>query len=201
MPLYPESIARCQHIKVNGTQCSSPALRRQKFCYFHKQYRQKRLEINSNIQRERWKITLPVLEDANSVQMGLVQVMRLLVTRQIDHRTAALMLYGLQTASANLKCTSFEPDLPTQVVIDRECVERRPIGATAWSRVEGRQYDEVERDDVEQEDMEKDEMSDQARAFIADLKSLTDGVAQDPGFLDRRAGDRGGEPEKESVGS
>jgi hypothetical protein len=143
MPSYPESIARCQHIKVNGTQCASPAMRRQKLCYFHKQYRQKRLEINSNTQRERWKVTLPVLEDANSIQMGLVQVMRLLVTCQIDHRTAGLLLYALQTASSNLKRTSFEPEMPTQVVIDPECMARRPLGATAWSTVEGRNYDDV----------------------------------------------------------
>jgi hypothetical protein len=112
MPLYPESIACCQHIKDDGVQCASPALRRQKFCYFHKQWRQKRLVINTHIQRERWKITLPILEDANSIQLGLVQVMRLLVTGQIDHRTATLMVHTLQIASTNLKHTSFEPDLP-----------------------------------------------------------------------------------------
>jgi hypothetical protein len=151
MSLYPESIARCQQIKVNGTQCASPALRRQKFCYFHKQYREKRLEINSNIQRERWKITLPMLEDANSIQMGLVQVMRLLVMQQIDHRTAGLMLYALQTASANLKRTSFEPE-PTHVVIDRGCVQRRPMGATAWSTIEGREYDDIYKDDMSKKD-------------------------------------------------
>jgi hypothetical protein len=38
------------------------------------------------------------------------------------------------------------------VVIDRECVERRPLGATAWSTVEGREYDEVEKDDTEKND-------------------------------------------------
>jgi hypothetical protein len=144
MSLYPERIARCQHLKVNGTQCGSPALHRQKFCYFHKQWRQKRLEINSNIQRERWKVTLPVLEDADSIQMGLVEVMRLIVTQQIDHRAAGLLLYALQTASANLNRTTFEPELPTQVVIDRGCVGRRPIGATAWSTAEGREYDDLE---------------------------------------------------------
>ena len=62
--------------------------------------------INSNIQRERWKVTLPVLEDADSIQMGLVEVMRLIVTQQIDHKAAGLLLYALQTASANLKRTS-----------------------------------------------------------------------------------------------
>jgi hypothetical protein len=93
--------------------------------------------------QQRWKVTLPLLEDANSIQMGLVQVM--LVTQQVDHRTAALLLYALQTASANLKRTSFEPEMPTRVVIDRDCVERRPIGATAWSTVEGREYGRDER--------------------------------------------------------
>jgi len=143
MSLYLESIARCQHLKVNGTRCGSPALHRQKFCYFHKQWRQKRLVINSNIQRERWKVTLPVLEDADSIQMGLVEVMRLIVTQQIDHKAAGLLLYALQTASANLKRTSFEPEMPTRVVIDRGCVGRRPIGATAWSVAEGREYDDL----------------------------------------------------------
>ena len=111
MPLYPETIACCQHIKDNGVQCASPALRRQKFCYFHKRWRQKRLEINTNIQQERWKITLPILEDMNSIQLGLTQVMRLLVTGRIDHPTGTLMLHALQMAATNLKRTSFEPDL------------------------------------------------------------------------------------------
>jgi hypothetical protein len=124
MPSYPLSIPLCQHIKDDGKQCGSPALRRQKFCYHHQQTRQKRLEINANIRRERWKLTLPTLEDANSIQLGLVQVMRMLVRQQIDHRKATLLLAVLQTASVNLKRTSFEPD-PAQMVIDRKCVERR----------------------------------------------------------------------------
>jgi hypothetical protein len=62
---------------------------------------------------------------------------------EIDHKTAALMLYALQTASMNLSRTSLEPALPTQVVIDRESVANRPIGASAWSRVEGREYDDL----------------------------------------------------------
>jgi hypothetical protein len=73
--------------------------------------------------------------------------LRLLATNQIDYRPAALMLYALQTASTNLRMTSFEPE-PTQVVIDQECVERRPIGATAWSRIEGREYDELTDDEL-----------------------------------------------------
>ena len=51
----------------------------------------------------------------------------------------------------NLKRTSLEPELPTQVVIDRESVANRPIGASAWSRVEGREYDDLSGDDLSEE--------------------------------------------------
>jgi hypothetical protein len=145
MSLYPESVARCQHIKVNGTQCGSPALRNEKYCYFHMRWALKSMEIDANRQRERWNVTLALPEDAESIQMGLGEVIRLMMTRQVDHRTAALTLYALQTASANLKHTSFEP-APTRVVIDQECVERRPIGASAWSAVTGCEYDEMNED-------------------------------------------------------
>jgi hypothetical protein len=86
---------------------------------------------------------IATLGDANSIQVGLAEVMRLLVTRQIDHRTAALLLHALRTASINLKHTSFEPEQSTHVVIDPDSVERRPLGATAWSKVDGCEYDAI----------------------------------------------------------
>jgi hypothetical protein len=101
------------------------------------------MEVQLNVKvEEHGTITLPTLEDANSVQVGLAELLRLLATNQIDYRKAALMLYALQTASSNVKRTSFEPE-PTRVVIDRECVEQRPIGASAWSTFEGREYDDL----------------------------------------------------------
>jgi len=108
------------------------------------------MEIDESRQRERWNVTLALPEDANSIQMGLGEVIRLMLTRQVDHRTAALTLYALQTASANIKHTSLEPE-PTHVVIDRECVEQRPIGASAWSKVEGCEYDDLTEDDLTQD--------------------------------------------------
>ncbi len=165
MPLYPTSIRRCQHIKVNGIQCGSPALRDEKCCYFHLQWRRQSRDINMNF-HVRGTITLPTLEDANSIQVGLAEVMRLLVTNQIDHRTASLLLRALRTASSNLKLTSLEPE-PTQVVIDQECVERRPLGATAWSALEGHEYDVLQKDVVKKNDVEKGELSKEAREFEA----------------------------------
>lgn len=188
MTPYPPTIRRCQHIKANGTQCGSPALRDQKFCYFHAQWRRQNRDINMNF-HERGTITLPTLEDANSIQVGLAEVMRLLVTNQIDHRTAALLLRALRTAASNLKHTTFEPE-PTHVVIDEESVERRPLGATAWSKVEGREYDEIKKDKPKKEEhpgVKKNEMSKEEEEFLAGLQNLTEGVKRDPDFLDRPA--------------
>ena len=141
MSLYPITVRRCQHIKVNGTQCGSPALRDSKCCYYHIRYHWPELEALPD--NNEWRKRLPTLEDANSVQVALADVMERLVLQEIDHKTAALMLYALQTASMNLKRTSLEPELPTQVVIDRESVANRPLGASAWSSVEGREYDDL----------------------------------------------------------
>ena len=57
---------------------------------------------------------LPVLEDANSIQIALMQVMRLILSGQLDPKTASLLLYALQTASSNLGRTNFEPVIKTR---------------------------------------------------------------------------------------
>ena len=101
--LYPHSIPRCQHIKINGTQCGSPALRRNRLCYFHKSWQNSRIVLNADrARRTRAVFDLPLLEDANSIQIALMQVIRLILGGQIDQKTAGLLLYALQTASSNL---------------------------------------------------------------------------------------------------
>jgi hypothetical protein len=140
MPSYPNHISRCQHLKVNGTQCGSPALREAKHCYYHVRYHWEDLEKIEN--HHEWRVTFPTLEDANAVQISLAQIMERLISVQIDPKTAGLMLYGLQIATMNLKSTSLEPD-PRLVIIDRESVAHRPLGASAWSKVEGQEYDDL----------------------------------------------------------
>jgi hypothetical protein len=107
-----------------------------------------------------------------------------MVTQQIDHRTAALMLYALRTASSNLKRTSFEPHMPNMVVIDHDSVERRPIGTTAWSTVAGREYDEVENDDEEKDVSDKKD-----GPCGTELMRLIDLVVFDPELRQKRAND------------
>jgi len=133
--LYPHSIPRCQHIKVNGTQCGSPALRRNRLCYFHKSWQGARIALGANRARRASAVfDLPLLEDANSIQLALMQVMRLILSGQLDGKTAGLLLYALQTASSNLARTNFEPTIKTRVVIDPRTVNQTPLGEDPWRR-------------------------------------------------------------------
>jgi hypothetical protein len=143
---------RCQHLKVNGTQCGSPALRRNRFCYFHKLHHEERIELNADRARRSRRVTieLPVLEDANSIQISLMQIMRLIVAGQIDGKTAGLLLYALQTASANLPRTNFQPYLH-DVVLDPKTINQTPLSAHIWedSDFESPQGEDDNNDDDE----------------------------------------------------
>ena len=126
-----DDVLRCQHIKINGTQCGSPALRRRRRCYFHEGVRceQRRIVADPSTKRG---FELPLLEDANAVQIGLMRVIQWLGSGQIEPRMAGLMLYALQTASYNLKNVNFEAAKPTDVVIDRSTMDQTCINGPQW---------------------------------------------------------------------
>ena len=98
-----DNVPRCQHIKMNGTQCGSPALRSRRLCFFHDRIQRERTKIAKDMTAQH-RFDLPLLEDANSVQVALMKVMQMLGSGRMDHRTAGLMLYAPQTASVNLHC-------------------------------------------------------------------------------------------------
>jgi hypothetical protein len=129
MPDYP---SRCQHLKINGTQCGSPALRRNRFCFFHKRFQDEQIKVSAaRARRGTATFVLPVLEDANSIQIALMQVMRLLLSQQIDHKTASLLLSALRTASTNLRHANFKPFVH-EVVLDPRDVANTPLGQNLW---------------------------------------------------------------------
>ena len=152
-----ENVNRCRHVKVNGTQCGSPALRRRRLCFFHVRCQEQRARIMGS-QFGQARFMVPLLEDANSVQMALMQVMQLLGTGQMEHKTAALMLYALQTASCNLRNTEFEAEDATEVVIDRGDVHRTCMGGPQWFEEDfDGEGDEVEGEEVDAEGEEEEE--------------------------------------------
>jgi hypothetical protein len=152
MPEYPN---RCQHLKINGTQCGSPALRRNRFCFFHKRFQDERIKLSADrARRGVATFVLPVLEDANSIQIALMQVMRLLVAHQIDHKTASLLLYALQTASTNLRLTNFKP-FSNDVILDPRDVANTPLDSHIWDD-----------DDFAEEEEEEETEADRAIAAL-----------------------------------
>jgi hypothetical protein len=150
------NVPRCQHIKMNGTQCGSPALNRKRQCFFHERAREQHNRIVKD-QFKQARFVLPVLEDANAVQMALMQVMQLLAWGEMDRKVAGLLLYGLQTASANLRNVNFEPGEPTDVVIHREDVQKTDIGGPQWSPED---FAWEEEEDEEEEEEEEDSVDD-----------------------------------------
>jgi hypothetical protein len=165
MSSYPN---RCQHLKTNGTQCGSPALRRNRFCYFHKRYQEERIRLTADRRRAPATFFLPVLEDANSIQMSLMQIMRLLLTGQIEHKTASLLLYALQTASTNLRLTRFDPRVH-EVILDPREARNSPLDETRlWDDEDfEEEEDEEEIDPVEQEIREKEEEAARKARYVA----------------------------------
>ena len=154
--------------KINSALCGSPALRGRRFCFFHKRWRAQRSRLNAQPQpNAQILLRLPVLEDANSIQIVLTQVMRLILTRQIDSKSAGLLLYALQTASINLKQTSFDP-MATKVILDPRDARDTPVDQDPWSE------EDFEDDD---EDNEDEDDSEGAR----NEENEEDEVGQEPG--------------------
>jgi len=148
-----EDVPRCQHVKVNGVQCGSPAMRRRRRCYFHDRMLDGRKQFAAeSCIKPRPMFSMCLLEDANSVQVALMQVLNLLGSGQMDPKTAGLMLYGLQTASANLRHVKFEAEKATDVVIDRNTVDQTCINGPQWF---ARDFAGQVQEQQEQEEAEK----------------------------------------------
>jgi hypothetical protein len=122
---------RCRHIKVNGTQCGSPALRHKNFCFYHQQVRPTTVECYYDQSYPLGEITLPLFEDAHSIQTVIRQVVQMVLQKRLERKTASLLLYALQIASSNLKRMELEKPQPEQVVIDIELESKTEIPMAA----------------------------------------------------------------------
>jgi hypothetical protein len=97
----------CDHILINGEVCNAIPMRDSKFCYWHHKARARRrrheriggpiaADANSGLE-------LPLLEDANAIQVALQEIMQAILDRRIDSKRAGLLLYSLQLASSNIR--------------------------------------------------------------------------------------------------
>jgi len=108
------------------------------------------------------RFDLPLLEDANAVQVALMKVIQMLGSGRLDHKTAGLMLYALQTASVNLRNTDFETEEVTDIVIDRDTVDATCINGPQWFEEDFDEDEEDEAAETETEDEDEEAEEDEA---------------------------------------
>jgi len=92
----------CTHIKVTGVRCGSPALRGEQFCYFH----QRMIRTVKGPPASRVHHAA-LLEDEESIQTSLMEVVNALLRGSIEVKRAELILRALNTAVRNIRRVNF----------------------------------------------------------------------------------------------
>ena len=105
----PNKPAQCEHIKINGIRCGSPALRGRRLCFYHYSSMVHHLGV------------VPILENGAAIQHGLLEIIRALLDERIDPRRAKLIISALRIAAMNLNRVISEP--PAEKVV----VEMPPV--------------------------------------------------------------------------
>ena len=91
-----ENRKSCTHIKTSGVRCGSPSLRGQQFCYYHQRmHRGVRTPPQSRLH------PLACIEDKESIQAALAEVINALLRNTIDMKRATLILRALHIAVKN----------------------------------------------------------------------------------------------------
>jgi hypothetical protein len=97
----------CAHVLANGQICEAIPMRDSHYCYWHHKARARRRRserIGGPISMEaNTGLDLPLLEDANAIQVAIQEVMQAILDRRIDAKRAGLLLYSLQLASSNIQ--------------------------------------------------------------------------------------------------
>ena len=92
----------CTHIKVTGIRCGSPALRGEQFCYFHQRMvRGVRTPPQSRLH------PVALIEDGESLQASLMEIINALARNTIDLHRAELILRALHIAVKNVRRAHF----------------------------------------------------------------------------------------------
>src|SRR5579859_6600512 len=91
-----KSSRSCIHIKVSGIRCGSPSLRGEQFCYFHQRmHRGVRTPPQARLH------PVAMIEDEESIQAALMEVINALMRNTIDLKRANLILRALHIAVKN----------------------------------------------------------------------------------------------------
>jgi hypothetical protein len=105
----------CEHVMSSGIRCGSPALRGESRCYYHHSALSllpKRFRTSEHFRRQDEQgvrlFPMPLLEDATSIQIALMQVIHAMLEGAIHAQSARIVLSALRTAQRNLLAVKLE---------------------------------------------------------------------------------------------
>jgi hypothetical protein len=105
-----KNVRACQHIKVTGVPCGGPPMRGEQFCYFH-QRMLRGVKTPPNVRIH----PVALIEDEESIQASLMEIINALARNYIDLRRADLMLKALWIAVKNSRRAKFNINNSTMV--------------------------------------------------------------------------------------
>ena len=89
---------RCQHVRLSGKACGSPAVSGQQYCHFH------------GLAKADLCFELPVIEDSRSFQIAVMRLCQQIARGAIEPVNAKIMLQALELALDNIrKSTALGP--------------------------------------------------------------------------------------------
>src|SRR5579864_2116640 len=110
---------RCQWVRQDGTSCGSPQMKQHIYCFAHMQMAEARTLM----------LMLPVAEDANAIQIGLMQIQKALIEDRISMKKAGLLLFSMQLALTNVGQTTFgqakDEEMVRETVDEEEAISRQ----------------------------------------------------------------------------
>jgi hypothetical protein len=89
------SAARCHHVLSSGETCGCPARKGEEYCRFHGQAHAPEIEI-------------PLIEDADSLQVAYMSIAQQLTSKKLDAARARVLLQTIECAARNLE--SYDSD-------------------------------------------------------------------------------------------
>jgi hypothetical protein len=84
-------VARCQHVKADGIQCNTPAIKHARYCYYHTQAERTRRAPYQ-------PLSFPPLDNYAAIQLAITDILNRLARGHLDHHEARLMLRGCHHA-------------------------------------------------------------------------------------------------------
>ncbi len=164
----------CRHIKTNGTQCGSPALAAQAFCFYHARLHRGHAGFRNALAAPGLTpsgLQFSPLEDRDAIQSALSVIIHALASGQLETRRATALFYGLQLASHNaarLNAAPYPPDVLTETSTMPDGLDLALPGATRTltTNIADEVYEsgEVYEDEPGEDEDEMDEHLERLRA-------------------------------------